>query len=147
MIPSAHMIPLYEALDENLLSLFEKGVRTFRAGGAMGFDTLAALRVLRLKACGYDVHLELILPCRDQTAHWPRAAVRDYDFISRHADSVSYVSESYTPSCMHDRNRALVDGSEYCIAYCTANRGGTAYTVAYALKSKVSLINLGELFL
>lgn len=147
VIPSAHMVPLYEALDETLLSLFQKGVRIFRAGGAIGFDTLAALRVLRLKSIGYDIRLELILPCRDQTEGWPRAAVRDYEFISHHADSISYVSESYTPTCMHDRNRALVDGSDYCISYCTANRGGTAYTVAYALKNKLSLINLGELFL
>lgn len=146
-IPSAHMGDLYGLLDETILTLYNKGVRTFRAGGAMGFDTVAALRVLYLKSQGYDLSLSLILPCRDQTHRWPRNAVLDYNFILSRADSVSYVSDTYDRHCMLKRDRALVDGSGYCVAYLTQNRGGTAYTVSYALKNKVTLINLGEKFI
>ena len=112
----------------------------------MGFDTLAALRVLFLKSRGYDLSLELILPCRDQTNRRPSSAVLDYNFILSRADSVSYVTESYNSFCMLARDRTLVDGSGYCISYLTQNRGGTAYTVSYALKNKLELINLGEHF-
>ena len=148
VIAQTHMTELCAALDETLRELYDKGVRRFRAGGAMGFDTVAALRVLVLKKRGAeDARLDLILPCRDQTARWPAPAVRDYNFILARADSVVYVSEHYTAGCMHDRNRALVNGSDYCVTYCLENRGGTAYTVAYALKAGVTLINLGERFL
>ena len=146
-IPLHEMTELYRLLDETILSLYHKGVRSFRAGGAIGFDTVAALRVLYLKSQGYDLRLVLMLPCRNQTDRWPRSAVLDYEFILRSADEVIYVSETYTPYCMHARDRALVDGSRYCISYLKENRGGTAYTVAYALKNRLSLINLGEHFL
>ena len=46
---------------------------------------------------------------------------------------------------MHLRNRALVDGSDTCVAYLTANRGGTLYTCAYALKQGLTLINLADM--
>lgn len=147
VIPSEHMSRLYALLDKEILTLYNKGVRTFRAGGAMGFDTIAALRVLYLKSQGYELSLELILPCRDQTNRWPQSAVLDYRFILSRADKVSYVSEHYTRFCMLQRDRALVDGSGYCISYLTKSRGGTAYTVSYALKNGITLINLGESFL
>ena len=147
-IPEAHMIPLYTSLDETISALYDAGVRVFRAGGAIGFDTLAALRVIRFKAIEHsDVRLELLLPCRNQTDRWPKEAIRDYNFILSRADSVTYVSEYYTRFCMHQRDRALVDGSDYCVAYLTENRGGTAYTVSYALQNRLVLLNLGEAFL
>ncbi len=146
-VPASHVSRLYELLDEEILFLYNRGVRTFRAGGAIGFDTIAALRVLYLKSQGYDVTLSLILPCRDQASRWPRSAVLDYNFILSRADSVTYVSETYNRFCMLQRDRALVDGSGYCISYLTENQGGTAYTVSYALKNGLELINLGECFL
>lgn len=146
-IPAQHMSRLYPLLDKEILSLYNKGVRIFRAGGAMGFDTIAALRVLYLKSQGYELTLELILPCRDQTSRWPPSAVLDYNFILSRADSVRYVTEAYNRYCMLQRDRALVDGSGYCISYLTENRGGTAYTVAYALKNGLTLVNLGNFFL
>ena len=146
-IPTEHLNRLYPLLDETILSLHRKGVRTFRAGGAIGFDTIAALRVLYLKSCGHDIRLELILPCRDQTNRWPKAAVIDYNFILNRADSISYLYDSYNRFCMLERDRALVNGSGYCVSYLTENRGGTAYTVSYALKNGLELINLGDEFL
>lgn len=47
-------------------------------------------------------------------------------------------------SAMHKRNRHLVDHSGVCVAYLTESRGGTAYTVDYARKNGVPVINLGE---
>ncbi|MBO5270630.1 MAG: DUF1273 family protein [Clostridia bacterium] len=146
-IPSEHLDILIRALDETIRTLYEKGVTEFRAGGALGFDTIAALRVLWQKQQGLDVHLHLLLPCRSQADRWPPEARLDYNFILSRADTVYYVSEAYTPSCMHTRNRALVDGSAYCVSYLLQNKGGTAYTVSYALKNGLSLINLGERFL
>ena len=143
-----HMERLYNLLDETIQSLYrEEGVRIFRAGGAMGFDTVAALRVLYMKSKGLDIQLELVLPCKNQTERWPRAAILDYEFILHRADTVRYIAEQYHRFCMLDRDRALVEGSQFCVSYLLENRGGTAYTVSYALKRGLSLVNLGERFL
>ena len=60
-------------------------------------------------------------------------------------NTVEYVQESYTSGCMHERNRRLVDSAELCVAYCEHSGGGTAYTVAYALKNEKELINIADL--
>ena len=54
------------------------------------------------------------------------------------------VSLAYTPTCMHTRNRALVDGSDRCVAFLQRNCGGTLYTCSYALKQRVELVNLAD---
>ena len=122
-----------------------RGARRFLAGGAMGFDTLAALCVLELKSEFPFIRLELILPCKNQAQKWNDINRSIYDMILERADSVEYLHESYTASCMHDRNRRLVDEADAVIAYLAHSGGGTAYTAAYALKCKKELINLYDL--
>lgn len=147
-IPNEYIVRLSNLIDETILTLYEKGVRTFRAGGAMGFDTLASLRVIRLKEVdSLDLTLDLYLPCRDQTKYWPKQALSEYNFVLEYADSVTYISEHYHHACMHMRNRALVQGSDYCVSYLIQNKGGTAHTVSEALKNGLTLINLGDYFL
>ena len=112
------------------------------AGGALGFDTLAALTVLKLKTDFPQVQLFLALPCLEQTRGWPDADVKTYNLIRQQADEVVYVSDQYYRGCMHKRNRHLVDNSEVCICYMTAAKGGTAYTVDYARQKGLHVINL-----
>ena len=133
------------ALKKILLEEYEKGARVFRAGGALGFDTLAALSVLELKKKHPDVVLELCLPCRDQSAKWTWYSKRIYEHILKHSDCVRYASEYYTNSCMHDRNRMLADGSKVCIAYYMGGGGGTAYTFNYAIRKGLEMINVFDI--
>jgi len=134
-----------DLLRENLESLIQQGCHTFFAGGAIGFDTMAALMVLALRDDKYpEIKLNLILPCREQEKRWSKKDKKIYFEIIDRADSVNYVSDIYTSACMYQRNRELVNNSELCIAYLTEDRGGTFYTVNYAEKNGVSFINLAE---
>ena len=45
-IPSAHVMRIPEILAGVIKDLASKGVKTFKAGGATGFDTFAALKVI-----------------------------------------------------------------------------------------------------
>ena len=134
-------------LDVLLDNMITQGYTVFRAGGALGFDMLAAEAVIGKKQNGRDVRLELFLPCREQDAGWNNEQKARYKNILMHADSIEYVSEHYTPGCMHIRNRRLVDGSHVCIAFCKRERGGTAYTCRYAEKKEVHIINLADYLL
>lgn len=135
---------LITRLDAVLERLYAEGVRDFRTGGALGFDTLAALRVIALRERHPDCTLSLILPCRDQANRWSAKDRALYERVLAAADHVTVLFEVYTPECMHARNRALVDGSDYCVAFLTKNSGGTLYTCSYALKKGVELINLAD---
>ena len=128
-----------------LQSLIDHGATDFYAGGALGFDTIAALTVLKLRRICPDIKLHLILPCKTQTKMWSERDKFVYEQILSAADSVEYVQVSYTSGCMHERNRRLVDISDICIAFCEHSGGGTAYTVAYALKNEKELINIADL--
>lgn len=141
-LPAGERKELTARLEDTVLALIERGVRFFGAGGARGFDTLAAQAVLRLKERCPDIKLILVLPCRTQTRCWPAADVEEYERIKARADRVVYTSQKYTPGCMHRRNRYLVDNSSVCVCYLTQKEGGTAYTVDYAEKQGLNVINL-----
>ncbi len=143
-IPVEHMEAIYRELDRVLDILIRSGVDRFLAGGALGFDTLAALTVLDKKEKYPHIRLELCVPCRGQDSKWSEADKQNYRYIYENADKVTVLNENYTPYCMHQRNRYMVDNSDYCVAYCTESRGGSAYTVEYAQKSRIKVINLGQ---
>ncbi|MBO5898022.1 MAG: DUF1273 family protein [Clostridia bacterium] len=138
-----HALRLPAMLNERICALVDRGARDFRAGGALGFDMVAALKVLELRET-LPIRLVLCLPCRDQTRGWSEAGCRAYRYILDRADEIHYTADRYTPTCMLERDRALVDGSDVCIAYCVKNRGGAFYTCSYALKRDVTLINLAD---
>ena len=132
------IVLLPRELDELLEKLIAEGYLDFRCGGAQGFDTIAALKVLeKKKTFGEEIKLCLYLPCKDQTRGWSESAKRAYSMVLERADCVSYAAEAYNSGCMHARNRALVDGSDLCIAFCLSSSGGTAYTLLYAKKQGV----------
>ena len=132
-------------LRSTILYFVSKGVVNFRAGGALGFDTMAAASVLIMKNKYPNVRLDLILPCETQTSGWHPESVKLYEEIKKRADNVSYVSTSYFRGVMQKRNRALVDGADVCVAFLRGGaQGGTGYTVSYAQKKGVRVINLWE---
>ena len=143
-ITEAARTALVSLLDTTLRQLYTQGFREFRVGGARGFDTLAALRIIAFRQTHEDCRLVVILPCRDQAKGWCAGERAIWQEIQDRADTVRCLFEGYTPECMHARNRALVDGSDLCVAYLTENRGGTLYTCSYALKNGVELLNLAE---
>lgn len=134
-----------ERLFQTVEMLIQKGVRYFGAGGALGFDTMAAGCVLKLREKYPHIKLILVLPCVNQTKGWPEEDVRIYEKIKGKADKIVYTSQAYTRDCMFKRNRHLVDHSSICVAYLQGDKGGTAYTVRYARQRGLEVINLADL--
>lgn len=141
-IPPEILPTLAAKLEAIVLELIADGIRYFYAGGALGFDTLAAETVLRLRDQFPQIRLILALPCREQTRGWPAASIKRYENILRHSDEAIYTSEHYTRGCMQRRNRFMVDHSAVCVAYCTRATGGSAYTLQYARKSDLRILLL-----
>lgn len=144
IIPAAQQPALEKRLEEEIEKLIQKGVIFYGAGGALGFDTIAALTVLKLKSKYPQIKLILVLPCKNQSDRWNQEDKELYKQILSKADKIRYTSEHYHKGCMHSRNRHLMDHSLYCICYLMKNTGGTAYTVVYAKENKLNIINLCE---
>ena len=121
---------------------YSEGCRTFCAGGALGFDTLAARAVILFRISHPDVKLHLILPCVDQDASWSEHQRSDYEYILKNADYTEYVSDEYTDKCMRERNFALADRCDILIAYVQRSSSGAAQTVRFAEKMGKRVYNL-----
>ena len=141
-IPPEQLETVARRLKETLIELIERGYLYFGAGGALGFDTLAAQTVLGLKADFPQIKLILVLPCLSQADSWGIVDKRIYEQIKEKADKIVYTSREYTKGCMHKRNRHLVNNSSVCVCYLSENTGGTAYTVSYAESKGLLIINI-----
>ena len=141
-LPPEKQAEIAGRLERVIISLYQRGIRYYGAGGALGFDCLAAQTVLRLRESCPGMKLILVLPCLTQTRGWRPEDAAEYERIKAQADKVVYTSQEYTSGCMHKRNRHLVDNSSICVCYLTRDSGGTAYTVNYAIRQGVSVVNL-----
>jgi len=125
---------------ENLIN--QKGVELFITGGALGFDTLAAMSVLGLKGKYPFIKLMLALPCRNQAERWGVDEKQLYNDILQRADVVHYVGQVYSEDCMYKRNDFMLDNAKYCICYLRQLKGGTYYTAQRAKKLGRELITI-----
>ena len=141
-LPQRDHAAIQKRLESEITNLIHQGIRYFGAGGALGFDAMAAQAVLSLKEQHPQIKLILVLPCKNQTKDWPEKDIKIYDQILQQADKVVYVSENYDSDCMQKRNRHLVDGSAVCLCYLTETKSGTASTVDYAKQQGLRILNL-----
>lgn len=128
----------------------EKKVTDFYTGGAVGWDALAALTVLKLRESYPEVKLHLVLPCsfEEQSAKWNEAQKEEHKCIASLADTKEFTSEHLDKNAMRIRNARLVElASDYCICYWNPKhyRSGTGQTVRMAQKKGIEVINLFEM--
>ncbi len=134
---------LYDFIERGIINL---GLTDFYTGGAIGWDTLAAQTILRLREVYPQIKLHLVLPCsnEEQTARWTNEQKSEFYRILDLADSVEYTSQRYHKGCMEVRNARLVQYANtrcYCLLNPSNLHSGTAQTVRMALKKHIVVIN------
>ena len=144
-IPTDAIGGMRECLRREIERLYaENGVTTFYAGGATGFDALASEAVIEHRAEHPSIRLVIVMPHKEQAKRWSAEEKIQHEHIKSSADEVICLAEHYYRGCMQRRNRYMVDRSSVCICYLAQDTGGTAYTVQYARKRGLSIINLAE---
>lgn len=122
-------------LDKQIEEVIKKGVEIFYNGMAMGFDLLAAERVLAVKRKFPQIKLIACVPFYGQEKYFSETDKKRYDKILKKADEVMTLSEKYYKGCLHERNRYMAERGDILITYCKEETGGTAYTVKYFKKN------------
>jgi len=141
IIAPAKRQQLEHALFNIIKTLAESGYANFICGGALGFDTLAAIAVIKRKY-EYNIKLSLAIPHKGQEETWGKNDIKLYSYIINHSDNVLYLADKYYDGCMQARNRYMVDNAALLVAYSTGIHGGTAYTCAYAANKGKEIIHL-----
>ena len=134
-----------ERLDYYLYRLIAVNYNVFICGGALGFDTVVAEKLIELRKEHPHIRIHLYIPCRDQDKKWSPADKRRYKRILESADYVYVMAERYYDGCMRARNYKMVDDANACICYLSDDaRSGTAQTVRYAKKKPIPVINVSR---
>ena len=129
---------LKKQLEQALERAYGAGCRHFMSGMARGCDLYFAEAVLALRDRHPDVTLEGVRPCESQADSWPEEEQRRYGDILDRCNYETLVQHHYDRYCMMRRNRYMVDRSARIIAvYNGQPKGGTAQTLAYALRKKL----------
>lgn len=110
----------------------ERGVRYFGVGGAIGYDTMAAEVLFELKRIYPHIKVILVYPFEGFTSRWSAEQKATFAKLFPLYDKRVCVAKAASKESYLMRDRHIVDGSAYCIAYCTRETGGTAYTLRYA---------------
>ena len=135
-------------LTKTVEDLIQRGYIYFEAGGARGFDALAAEVVLKLKATYPKIRLVLVLPFDEQYGRekgWAEEEIEQYHRLKARASKVIVLADEYKSGIYYERNRRLVDTSSVCLAYMRRKNSGTAYTVSYAEEKGLEVLNIAAL--
>ena len=121
---------------------YEEGYRHFLCGMAMGCDLYFCECALALREMHGDVTVEAVVPCPSQADAWPAAQRQRYADLLAACDFETLVSQVYTSSCMQRRDRYMVDHSSLLIAAFDGTAGGTRYTMEYAMRRGIHVVDL-----
>ena len=122
----------------------ENRVRYFGVGGAIGYDTVAAKVLFELKKVYPHIKVILVYPFEGFTSRWSTEQKAAFAKLLPLYDKRVCVEKAASKESYLMRDRHLVDGSAYCIAYCTRETGGTAYTLRYAIEQGSHIRNIAE---
>lgn len=119
-----------------------RGGTTFLTGMAQGIDLIAGELVLDMKRAYPDdkIRLVAVVPYEGQANRWTADYRERYFSILSKADKVVTLQKRYTDFCMQERNRYMVHASSHLIAVWNGTKGGTKYTVDYAIKKGLTII-------
>lgn len=130
-------------LEQSVAQAAQAGYTLFLTGMGRGFDLWAAEAVLAQRQAK-GLKLICALPFEKQADNWNPHWRNLHTRVLLAADQVFTLSEEYTPSCFHERNRFLVDGASRLICWWDGASGGTRYTLQYAQRQGLEIVNLAD---
>ena len=131
-----------EYLRKVFVGVIDLGKTTFLIGMAEGFDMIGAEVLLKLRK-KHNIQIIAVVPCVGQEIKWKLSQQKRYKKILKKCDDIITLNDYYTPNCMNDRNKYMIDCSSFCLACWNGKPSGTGNTVRLAKQKglKVRIIN------
>ena len=135
-------LDLKEQLAATLNGIYESGYRHFICGMAEGCDLYFCEAVMALREEHPEITVEAAIPFSGQADRWPPAQKRRYERLVSECDRQTLLQTDYTPGCMMNRNRYMVDHSSLLLACYNGRPGGTQSTMLYAMRENIPIITI-----
>ena len=135
---------------EDLRTIFEGaikyGLKNFLTGMAEGFDMIGTEILLDLQKKYKDIKIIAVIPCKGQEKKWIPSQQTRYHNIIKQCDDTIILSDTYTKTCMNDRNKYMVEHSFVVIACFNGIPSGTGNTIRFAKENgcKIKIIKPGN---
>ena len=145
-IPADRLQMVMTGTEAKVRELISQGYRYFGVGGAIGYDTIVAEMLFRLREREYPwIRIILVYPFDGFISRWNNKQKATYERLLPLYNKRVCVCKSPSREAYLTRDRHLVDCSSVCVAYCTRQTGGTAYTIRYAVARGVPVFNVGDI--
>lgn len=131
-----------KALEETLYRILRKAQPTSVISGmALGVDQIFVKAAIRLKAELPTLHIIAAVPCKGQELVWKNSKTQEiYRDLLAQCDTVKVLSETYTNTCMKERNQWMVDKCTSAIAVYDGTYGGTQHAVNALKTAKKNIL-------
>ena len=126
-----------EQLERTIIECIDKGVTVFLNGGQGGFDRMSAGTVYKLKKIYPNIKNVLVIPYLNFKI-----------FNDKIFDEIIYpdgFEKYYFKAAIIEKNKYMVDKSQFAICYINHSWGGAYKTYEYALKKQLIICNLSVL--
>jgi uncharacterized phage-like protein YoqJ len=131
--------PFITSIKQDLIDwLHQEKVTRIISGMATGWDMWVADISLQ-----FNIPLYAYIPFPGQESQWGHDDIQHYNAILDKATEIKLCSDKYHPKAYFKRDKMMVDDADKVIALLDPNqkKGGTFYTVNYALKTKKEVKN------
>lgn len=130
---------------ESIEIAVNEGYSAFLCGMCDGFDLLSGDAVIELrgsyKSC-FDIRLIAVMPYPNYgNKSWGEWKQIKLDILNC-ADYIVYIDKQSCRDSYYRRNRFMIDNSSRVICYYSGLSGGTSYTVNYAQKCDLKIVNI-----
>ncbi|MEG2097945.1 MAG: SLOG family protein, partial [Pseudoflavonifractor sp.] len=109
-------LDLKSRIDAALEDAYQRGMRHFICGMAIGADFYFCEAALALRRIHPEVTVEAAIPCEEQAERWSERDRNRYFALVCACDFETMVQHHYDKACMLRRNRYMVDHSAMVIA-------------------------------
>lgn len=134
-------------LNTTISALIEDECAVFYTGMATGFDIIASEIVLEFKKQHPHLKLYAVVPFEEQEKAYSLDWKARYNTVLNACDEVVVLSKEYHAGCYQNRNKYMVDNSDYVVTWYDGKQGGTRNTLKYAQKKKRYIVNINTEFL
>ncbi len=128
-------------------ALIDDDCRIFYSGMAMGFDIVAAKAVLYFREKHKDIKLICAIPFENQELSFDFYWKNLYYDILKKSNEVKVLCKEYHNGCYQNRNKFMVDNSDYVVTWYDGKTGGTRNTLKYAESKNRFIININTNYL
>jgi len=118
--------------------IVKRHVRHFISGMDLCIGILGAEIVLKMKS-QYPITLECVIPYEEQAAGWSEHSRNRYFSVMEYADRETMLQTRYTPNCISNRNRHMIDNSDYIIAVSPGDFSNAMGDIYYAHRKSIPI--------